>query len=283
MTRVRTGYFARGEHLPAELDPRYDVIVVPWRTLWDADATATVEGYQDAGIAVHVHTPFCYTNPAHTTPVHLQIQAVLGAHDGWLLGADGQRVGDTFKFIDPRSATVRSNLLTVHMGVLDDAGWVPDGLFLDFLWDSVSWMDEFRAWTPERRAALDEEYRSALCRLATGLTFRLRRAGYATTLYGNGWHRCTVLDGTVLENFPLTKQEDGRRDLDIALNGHYGQATWERFREPPMILPTGGENVAYGIPRYRVVEAVAFAASYCPGAIVFDNDGTVFDAIRDLR
>ena len=279
---VRAGYFVRGEELPEQLDPRYDVVVVPWRTLWQAEDAETVRGYQAAGIAVHVHVPFSYIHPTHTPNAHRTVRAVLDAHDGWLLGAGGERVGPEWKLIDPRSPRVRRDLLSIHVGLLNDAQWAPDGLFLDFLWDTVAWQSDFAPWSHEQRETLDNEYRRALYQLATGLMFRLRKAGSSMVVYGNGGHRCTALDGIVYEGFPHTKQEDGHRGLDVALWGEYGKATWEMFHEPPMLLPTGGDHVAYNIPAFRVIEAVGFAASYCPGAIVFDNGGLVFRAIGDL-
>lgn len=279
--RVRAGYFVRGEPLPEELDPRYDVVVVPWRSLWQPEDVETLTGYQSAGIAVHVHVPFCYIHPTHAPDAHRTIRAILDAHDGWLLGDTGQRVCEPWHMIDPRSATVRRDLLSVHLGLLADAQWAPDGLFLDFLWDRVSWREEFRSWPQEQRMKLDLGYRRGLYRLATGLKFRLRKAGLGLDLYGNGWHRCTALDGIVYEHFPCG-HPGGGSDLAMTLWGEYGKATWEMFRKPPMLLPTGGDNVSDNIPEFRVVEAVGFANSYCPGAVVFDNEGAVFRAIGDL-
>jgi len=277
---MRTGYFVRGEEPPTELDPRFEVVVVQWRHLWEPDAIPTLTGYQDAGMRVYVHVPFCYIHPEAAPDAHAAIRAVLDATDGWLLGADGDRVGDesSVKYIDPRGAATRRGLLDVHLDLLKKAGWEPDGLFLDFLWDSVAWKPEFAAWPVPQRAALDVEYRKGMNQLASGLVFQTRKAGMDDlTFYGNGWHRCTVLDGIALEAFPLTKQENGVRDLNVALNGYYGQATWGLFEYEPMILPAGGTNVAYDLPKFRVVEAVAFASAFCPHAIVFDNSGFVFD------
>jgi hypothetical protein len=259
------------------------VVVVQWHHLWEPTAVAILQGYQAAGIEVYVHTPFSYIHPDHDTPAHVAIRAVLDETGGWLKGPNGL-VGDEsgVKFIDPRDGKTRRGLLGVHVGLLENAGWEPDGLFLDWLWDSVAWKPDFAAWPEAERKALDNDYRMGLYRLALGLVFKARRAGMETAFYGNGWHRCTVLDGTVREAFPFTNQEGGRRDLDVALNGYYGKATWELFRSPPMILPAGGTNVAYNIPRFRVVEAVGFAAAFCPGAVVFDNSGFVFDVAGKL-
>lgn len=279
---VRAGYFVRGEPLPEELDPRYDVIVVPWRSLWQNEDVSTLRGYQRAGIAVHVHVPFCYIHPTHAPDAHCAIRAVLDEHDGWLLGAEGQLVSEPWHLIDPRSAVVRRELLRVHMDLLRDAQWSPDGLFLDFLLDRVAWRHEFDGMPHEQKVELNQQCKLGLYRFATGFKFQTRKAGLGLDLYGNGWHRCAALDGIAYEEFPRTSLEDDHRGLDIALWGQYGKTTWELFRRPPMLLPAGGENIADNIPLFRVIEAVAFANSYCPGAVVFDNEGAVFEAIACL-
>lgn len=282
MSRVRTGYFVRGENVPAQLEHPFDVVVVPWRSLTHEPWGQACQALQDAGHEVHVHTPFSYINPSNQNARVEAIMAVLGDPrngEGWLRDAHGELVGPGWKLIDPRATHIRRRLVKVHMDLITGANWVPDGLFLDFIWDRVAWFAEFNE---HDEMFLDDEYRVGMYRFATGLKFALRRAGLPAKLYANGWHRCAIMDGTVCENFPLTKQEGGHRGLDVALWGYYGKATWERFEYPPLLLPVGGENIGYDIPKFRIVEAVAFANSYCPGAVVFDNAGNVFRAIEDL-
>ena len=295
---VRAGYFVRGEEPPQGLDPRYDVVVLQWRQLWTPEATEVVQSYKATGIEVHVHVPFAYLNPANDTTAHQAIRAILDEEDGWLKGADGVRVGDCGdKFlIDPRRYRVRRPLLKAHMDVLDDAAWKPDGLFLDFVWDEVAWKDEFRPWSASDRALLNAQYKTGMYQFVAGLRFALQKAGHPfMDVYGNGWHRCTACDGPVVENFPFTKQVDGERNLDIALNGYYGQDTWFKFNAPPMFMPSNEDEngqaqgePGYNVPPKRVVQAVGFANSFAQedkwasDPVVFDNSGYIFDVIGRL-
>ena len=275
---VGAGYFVRGEDPPAELDPRYDVVCVQWQSLWKSDWLDTILGYQDADIEVYVHTPFAYINPSYNDVGQRAIIAVLDETGGWLIGPDGERVIDPSgcSLIDPSNPKVYRGLSRAHVGLITNADWLPDGLFLDFIWDRVAWNPAFAGLDGQAKAVLDEQYRKGMYRFATSLKFEMGKAGIRMPICCNGWHRCTVLQSTALESFPLS-HPGGHSDLAECLDGYYGKATWGLFDDPPMILPTGGTNVAYGIPKFRVVEAVAFASAFCPHAIVFDNSGFVFD------
>lgn len=284
---MRTAYFVRGEAAPETLDPRYDVVVVQWQSLWN-DTVDTLLSYQNAGIAVHVHVPICYTNPDYDTAAHRAIRAVLDEHDAWLLGLDGERVcnPDDIYFIDPRKRRTVSALVDVHRRRFQEAAWIPDGLFLDMIWDRVSWRQEFAGMAQGDRDVLDTAYRCGMYRLAIGLKFQLRKLGFVTAFYGNGNHRCTICDGTVYENFPHSQQVAGVRNLNVALTGPYGQDTWRLFEHGPMLMPTNDDptkHPGYDIPPFRVVEAVGFATAFCPeDTIVVDNSGYVFDVMARL-
>ena len=294
MSRVRTGYFVRGEHVPAHLEYPFDVVVVPWRALGKAEWIEASPSLQEAGHEVHVHIPWCYLNPNISSPQHDVIHALLNERNGagWLRDKNGDRVGPSYaewRMIDPRDPQLRRRIARAHVRIIESSGWTPDGFMLDFLWDRVAWFADF-GLDPEDVGEFDENYRHGIYSMATGIQFGLKKIGNRAPVYGNGWHRCYVLDGTVLENFPLTKRDKAihpaypYRGLDVALWGYYGKDTWGpgTFSEPPQILPAGGELIGYNIPKERVVEAVAFAHAYCPGAVVFDNEGNVFRAIEDL-
>lgn len=287
MSEIRTGYFVRGEDVPFHLEHPFDVVVVPWRGLSKSEWIAASVALQEAGHEVHLHIPVSYLNPGISTPLHDEIHELLDEHNGagWLRDKHGDRVGPPhadWKLIDYRDHALRRRIVKAHVRMIQDADWRPDGIMLDFLWDEVAWFADF-GLAPEDVAEFDCDYRDGIYALATGVKFRLRKAGSTAKLFGNGWHRCLTLDGTVLENFPLTKHEHGHRGLDVALWGYYGKETWACFDQPPQILPADGDNIAYNIPKERVIEAVAFAHAYCPGAVVFDNDGTVFRAIEDIE
>ncbi len=278
---MRTGYFMRADAPPETLDPRFDVVVMPWRTLWQDEWSDAAYSYQTAGIKVFVHVPWSYINPEATTPAHERIKAELDAHDGWLLGPEGQRVPQerSWRLIDPRSHRLRRQLLKAHLQTLHDTQFEPDGLFLDFLWDRVAWNHEFDGLDRAAKAELDDTYRDGMYAFTTGLVFQMRKAHIEAQVYVNGWHTCTVADGAVLEGFPLHKKENGERGLHVELMGEYGKRAWGAFREAPMLMPAGGTNTVYNLPPFRVVEAVAFAHTYCPDAIVFDNSGLIFDVL----
>ena len=259
---MRAGYFVRGEAPPQELDPRFDVVVLPWRTFGEPEWQATAATYQEAGMKVYVHIPTVYLNPDLSTPQHDVIREILDDGNGWLLGyapegMDAPRVGEgVWQLIDQSMPQLRRKLIKAHIEMIrpDPHGFKADGLMLDFLHDTVTWRHEFVGMSREDKEAVDATWRHGLYQFASGLQFHLGREGLDMTVYGNGWHRATVLDGTVYENFPRTKKEDGRRDMDVALNGLYGAVTWRLFREPPMILPADGRLIAYDLPKFRVVE-----------------------------
>ena len=294
MSEIRTGYFVRGEHVPASLDAPFDVVEVPWRSLLKPEWADASIALQEAGHEVHVHIPWCYLNPNIHTPQHDEIYALLNEHNGagWLRDIHGEKVGPGYaewRMIDPRDVGLRRKLVKAHVRMFEEAAWKPDGVMLDFLWDQVAWCADF-GLDPGDVAEFDSVYREGIYALATGTVFGLKKKGLTAKVFGNGWHRCYVLDGTVLENFPMTKQDKTihpvypYRGLDVALWGYYGKDTWGpgTFALPPQILPADGDRIAYNIPKERVIEAVAFAHAYCPGAVVFDNAGTVFRAIEDI-
>jgi hypothetical protein len=280
------GYFVRNEELPDALNPRYSIAVVPWRNLWGAD-TDTLIGYQNMGIEVFPHTAFSYINPANTdSPPHERIINVVNSLSGWLRDPDGNLVGPKkpngeFKwcFLDPRVPGLAKALTAIHMDVLKDAEWTPNGIFLDFLRDSLSWMHEFDGLTPEEKATLDETYRDAIYRFAVRFCSGLWKNEIRIPVYGNGLHSCRILAGIAYEHFPRTHNErpGGPKNMHIALTGPYGQDNWRLFRNPPMFFPADARDHAYDAPPTRIVEMVAFAHAFCHEAILFDNTGYVFD------
>jgi len=291
-SRVKTGYFCRGEDVPASLDYAFDIVVVPWRSLID-EADAKVDSciaLQAAGHAVYVHTPVSYKNPDGGTSMQLVIADIVGDTTngaGWLRDKDGYLRGQAgWKLLDPRPKAIRESLVVAHIGFYNDAAWTPDGVFLDFVWDEVEWLCNWGT-NPDTVNAFNEEVRVATYQLATAIAAGLSDK----VIYGNGWHSCTALDATVHEGFPKMKLDDtlggaDNRGTDVSLWGDYGKTNWEQFKYPPMLTLQYGEsgsNIGYGIPAENVVEAVAFAASYCPNAVVIDNDGNVFQAIADLE
>ncbi len=158
MHRVRTGYFVRGEEVPVALEHDFDVVVVPWRSLTDPESASACQALQYASHEVYVHTPFSYLNPLTQSSQHDLLRSVIDDHDAWLRDVNGDLVGPDWKLIDPRNARARRKLATAHKNLVMDVSWVPDGLFLDFLWDRVAWFAEFD------EPYLDGEYQSGVYR-----------------------------------------------------------------------------------------------------------------------
>ena len=288
--RVHTAYFLRGEDIPSSLDHAFDVVVVPWRSLIDASGTKidSCKALQAAGHDICVHVPISYLEHTGGTSMHDSLRTITGDTTngaGWLRDKDGYLHGTAaWKYIDPRPKAIRDSLIAAHVAFFDDADYVPEGLFLDFIWDEIEWACD-QGGDQDSTDAFNLAYRTAMYALAAGIKDGLT----GKVMYGNGWHRCTTLDAICYESFPQTKMDTvwggaDHRGSDVALWGYYGKDTWTLFDKPPMLLTTDSTPEAgYNIPAERIVETVSFAYSYCPRAVVVDNEGNVFQAIADLE
>jgi len=299
--RVKPGYFFRAQEPPLDIDGRYKVICVQWRTMQDPAAMDWCIARQREGALILLHVPVIYISWTSQAEPQVRIREAVEANNAWFRNAEGEVVvSDTPNpqaMIDFRHQNVVRDLVDVHCGLLVGHAphfrLIPDGLFLDYLPDKgINW------WLGKWNGVKLEEfeltsYIEDLYFFVASFRFNLaKRSGRVWTkervsVFGNGTHRCPACDGICYENFPNSFHDGSPqrlRGLDVIRGGPYGLRE-NPFRLPPLIIPCGpaGSQTGDNITDDDVVQAVNFADSMCPGATVFDNGGHIFTVMEDLK
>ena len=280
MNKVTAGYFMRGEDPPIDIDPRYEWVCVRNATIKVPDRVQWCKDRQAEGMKVMLHLAICYADPSYGGEPHDQVHALLGNH-GFLLDDKNKRVpnGTPWKLIDMRETEPYGKQLALILAnYLTKYEFVPDGLFLDFMWERVEW---------KTHTDIDDDWKSGMDLFMSRFNYWLAWKGGVNwqncKLFLNGFHVNVSADGIAYENFPNILWGSDH-SVDRTIFGERGVVETSAFFKdnPTLILMKGGNNVAYDIPESVVEESVDLAYEFCTnGAVIFDNSGYVFDILDD--
>jgi hypothetical protein len=246
---MRTAFFGTSGQSMAEIQvaaASHDFAVIPFAHLrghpseWSAWAKVNTVG-------LVVHVPCCYMRAAYAGDFYDDWREVADA-GGWLLDDDGKPVpfgndtllnlrltqADHNPCVDFGDALV-SQLILLYGKVKFDT------VFVDSVWDAVSWTSSAGA-TWKDRIALDKEWKAGVALMLKIVRSGLYRLGSSVGpppfIVGNGYTTCPNIDCRCIEGFPR-----GTAAWAKNLLGIYGAAAHARqYREPAWFIPHSTVN-----------------------------------------
>ena len=200
-------------------------------------------------------------------------------YDVWLRNPDGTFVTDGHgkRYFDMRAsrgyarAIAKLGLLTFLPEMEKQTGFVPDGVFLDCVWDRGPYGAIWQVTEAER-----DDWQRGMGMWLAAIAFNLRRKRKEPlAIYVNGDTGQThLIDGVCYENYPV----HGDYEAIMARRG----PAWARENELGcMVVPANKGDMC--APEAWAVASACLAFEACAGgAVVFDNTGKVFDVMAKL-